>query len=164
MDYSNLSEEERKARIEYQKKYNQANKDKVANYQKLYYQEKKQKIRARLNKKKQILTDVERQERLEKSRVYAQTWKSKLTEEEKEHYRMLQKKYREENREKMRNYRKTKKSHDIQGEVSKKHDRNYYTCYCGKLVGKANKLRHDESNGHIMYMEREKITCSFIDL
>ena len=164
MDYSQLSIEQRQQKIDYQKKYNQEHKEKVAEYQQLYYKKNKKNIQARLTKIKKTLTDEEKKIRLEKSRKYAQNWKNKLSDEEKEYYKRMQKKYREENREKLRNYRKNKPTikRDLNDD-SKKNDPNYFKCFCGKVVLKVNKTRHDETSGHIKYMERENMTCIVIE-
>ena len=164
VEYSQLTNEARQEKIEYQKEYNRLNKEKVAAYQQIYYREKKQQIRARLNKKKASLTKEEKQKRLERGRIYAEKWKNKLSDEEKERYRMLQKQYREKNREKLRSYRKSKKvnTEDMKGLV-KINDPKYFVCYCGKVAMKANKLRHDESTWHVNYMNENNITCTFIE-
>ena len=163
VEYSQLTNEARQEKIEYQKEYNRLNKEKVAAYQQIYYREKKQQIRARLNKKG-FFNKRGKQKRLERGRIYAEKWKNKLSDEEKERYRMLQKQYREKNREKLRSYRKSKKVNieDMKGLV-KINDPKYFVCYCGKVAMKANKLRHDESTWHVNYMNENNITCTFIE-
>ena len=54
VEYSQLTNEARQEKIEYQKEYNRLNKEKVAAYQQIYYREKKQQIRARLNEKRHL--------------------------------------------------------------------------------------------------------------
>jgi len=164
VEYSQLTNEARQEKIEYQKEYNKQNKEKVAAYQQLYYREKKQQIKARLSNKKANLTEEDKQKRLERGRIYAEKWKSKLTEEDKAHYKLLQKQYREKNREKLRNYRNNKKQsrEHFPGGI-KLNDPRYFVCYCGKVAMKTNKVRHDESTWHVNYMKNNNITCVSIN-
>lgn len=163
-----ISEDKRMERIAYQKEYNKKNKEKVANYQKMYYQRRKAELREKQRMKISNMNDEEKQSILARNRIYAERWRDKLSDDEKLHRRELQRIYRENNKEKIKSYRdkanKLKQIAKTTEDRVKLKDPNYIQCKCGKVVHKTNMRRHEQTKTHIQYTESAKtISCEIIE-
>ena len=161
MKHTNIMEDKRLERLIYQKEYNAKNKEKVADYQKLYYQRRKAELREKQKVKQMNMTDDEKQKLLIRNQKYAERWRSKMTDEERERRRELQRIYRENNKEKIESYRQkaamNKKTSKKPFNMEKLNDPNYYQCNCGKTVHKCNAKRHEKTKTHM------KLLCEIIN-
>jgi len=149
------NENNKELRKEYYKEYIENNKEKMKEYSKEYYKEYSVNNKEKIKEK----TKEYRENNKEKTKEYYENNKEKIKE--------YKKKYQEENKEKLKEYLKEyrvnnkEKIKERVKEYSKEYrerNKEKFTCECGCETSKLNLLRHQKTKKHIKLMETQNQT------